>query len=97
MVTMRMLRRYRPALLALMLLLTQVAVASHLTAHFHPQIDHCPLCVSQAHPMAAIPPSQPVLQAVDEAQQALFIVPPPPPAQSVDRAYYQRAPPLLFP
>jgi len=94
---MRMIRRYRPALLALMLLLTQVAVASHLTAHFHPQLDQCPLCVSQAHPMAAIPPSQPILQALGEAQQALFVVPLSPQAQSEDRAYHQRAPPVPSP
>ena len=47
--------RLRFLLLALMVAASHVALASHVTAHFQPDLEQCELCVSQAHPLAAIP------------------------------------------
>jgi len=47
--------RLRLLLLALMVVVSHVALLSHATAHFVPALEHCELCVSQAQPMAAIP------------------------------------------
>ena len=90
---MHRLRKYRVAALALMLVLSQVALAAHITAHFHPQLDECELCVSQAHPMAAIPPSQPLPPVAAHEQQTVFSVPAAPDGAWTPRAYHQRAPP----
>lgn len=90
---MRSACKYRPALLALMLVLTQVALASHMTAHFFPHLDECELCVSQAHPVAAIPPTQPLIPGHTLAQRAVFEVPRAPDGVPAVPNYRQRAPP----
>jgi len=45
----------RIVLLALMLAVSHVALMSHVTAHFSPQLEQCELCVSQAQLQSAIP------------------------------------------
>jgi len=47
----------RIAILALMLVVSHVALMSHVTAHFEPQLEQCELCVSQAQLFSAIPSS----------------------------------------
>ena len=92
---MRKIARFRIALLALMLVVSQVALISHVTAHFSPNLDQCELCVGQAQLFSAIPssdqgfpvdPGYSVLQEHD-LQYAV-------PAR-FSRAYHPRAPPLL--
>jgi len=94
---MRSARKYRPALLALMLVLTQVALASHMTAHFFPHLDECELCVSQAHPAAAIPPTQALIPSHALVQRAVFEIPRATEGAQVIRSYRQRAPPTTSP
>jgi hypothetical protein len=43
------------AILALMLLTSHVALISHVTAHFEPELEQCELCVSQGQLFNAIP------------------------------------------
>jgi hypothetical protein len=52
--------RFRHLLLALMVTVSHMALVSHVAAHFQPSLDHCELCVSQAHPLAAIPTAETV-------------------------------------
>ena len=47
--------RIRIILLAVMLVASHVALISHVTAHFAPNLDQCELCVSQAQLQSAIP------------------------------------------
>ena len=49
--------RTRIAILALMLVVSHVALMSHVTAHFEPELEQCELCVSQAQLLTAIPSS----------------------------------------
>jgi len=58
--------RFRYLLLALMVTASHVALVSHAAAHFRPSLEQCELCVSQAHPLAAIPTpeSLPVVNGV---------------------------------
>jgi hypothetical protein len=44
----------RIAILALMLVVSHVALISHVTAHFEPQLGQCELCVSQGQLLTAI-------------------------------------------
>jgi hypothetical protein len=92
---MRKIARFRIALLALMLVASHVALISHVTAHFAPNLEQCELCVSQAQLFSAIPssdqgfpvdPGYNVLQisALQYAVPARF-----------STAYHPRAPPLL--
>jgi len=43
------------ALLALMLAVSHIALISHVTAHFEPELEQCELCVSQAQLLSAMP------------------------------------------
>ena len=52
---MRKSARIRITILALMLVVSHVALMSHVTAHFEPQLEQCELCVSQAQLFTAIP------------------------------------------
>ena len=52
---MRKPARIRIAILALMLVVSHVALMSHVTAHFEPQLEQCELCVSQGQLFTAIP------------------------------------------
>jgi hypothetical protein len=56
--------RFRRLLLALLVTVSHMALVSHVAAHFQPSLDHCELCVSQAHPLAAIPMAEAVPSAV---------------------------------
>ena len=51
--------RLRLVVLALMVVVSHVALVSHVTAHFEPALEHCELCVSQPQPLAAIPANTP--------------------------------------
>lgn len=81
-------------LLILMVTVSHVALISHVTAHFQPALEQCELCVSQAHPLAAVPVAEPaafgdtavVLSWPEPAAQ--------PPAAVAARPYFQRAPPV---
>jgi len=85
--------RYRFLLLALMVAISHVALISHVAAHFSPTVEQCELCVSQAHPAAAIPaaeqtPFEPVAMLapnIPDQRPAAACRPPAP--------YLQRAPP----
>ena len=91
---MRKSARIRIAILALMLVASHVALMSHVTAHFEPQLEQCELCVSQAQLLTAIPSSDhgaPVDQGItvshfDTPQRVI--------SASHYRAYHQRAPPI---
>jgi len=73
--------RIRIAILALMLVVSHVALMSHVTAHFEPQLEQCELCVSQAQVDQGITASHfNTPQSVSSARHCL--------------AYHQRAPPI---
>ncbi len=90
---MQRLARFRILLLALMVAVSHVALLSHAAAHFHPALEQCELCVSQAHPQAAIPVTeavQPVTaQCVSSSGRIAPVSPPSPPSHFC----LQRGPP----
>jgi hypothetical protein len=85
--------RLRFLVLALLVAASHVALISHVTAHFQPALEQCELCVSQAHPLAAVP----VAETVAYVPAAVVLDGPPPPARphaaAPERPYSQRAPP----
>jgi len=91
---MRRIARLRIVVLALMLAASHVALMSHVTAHFAPNLDQCELCVSQAQLLSAIPSSE-QLPGVDPGVITLGWNSP---GNTVPclicKAYHQRAPPL---
>jgi hypothetical protein len=81
-------------MLALMVAVSHVALISHVTAHFRPALEQCELCVSQAHPLAAIPVAEPVTFL---ASAITLNWPEPaarPRAAAAAHPYFQRAPPV---
>lgn len=48
----------RRLLLVLLIGASHLALVSHVTAHFQPELEQCELCVSQAQPQAAIPSAE---------------------------------------
>ena len=81
-------------LLSLMVTVSHVALISHVTAHFQPALEQCELCVSQAHPLAAIPVAEPVAFA-DFAFALNWPEPAARPrAAAAAHPYFQRAPPV---
>ena len=50
--------RYRLLALVFMLVVSNLALVGHVTAHFQPQWAECELCVNQAQPLAAIPSAE---------------------------------------
>ena len=90
---MRKSARIRIAILALMLVVSHVALMSHVTAHFEPQLEQCELCVSQAQLFTAIPSSDhgfPVDQGITVSN---FNTPQCVISARHCLAYHQRAPP----
>ena len=91
---MHRIARFRILLLALMVVVSHVALLSHATAHFHPALEQCELCVSQAHPQAALPATEAVLPEVQTWLPRVApigqVQPPSPPSHQPS----QRAPPL---
>jgi hypothetical protein len=87
--------RFRLLLLAFMVAVGHVALVSHVTAHFQPNFEQCELCVSQAHPLAAIPTgeSQPSVECGPMA--GLPPLATRPCVMAVVHPYQQRAPPVL--
>jgi hypothetical protein len=87
--------RFRVLLLAFMVAVGHVALVSHVTAHFHPDLEQCELCVSQAHPLAAIPAAE--TQACAECGPAAGLPPlvTRPSVATVAHPHQQRAPPVL--
>jgi len=81
-------------LLALMLVVSQIALISHVTAHFEPALEQCELCVSQAQLLSAVTSSDHALvidaqfgQAKIECQQCVL-------SERHFFTHQQRAPPL---
>ena len=91
---MRKSAQIRIAILALMLVVSHVALMSHVTAHFEPQLEQCELCVSQAQLFTAILSSDhgvPVDQGITDSH---FDTPQREISASHCLAYHQRAPPI---
>jgi hypothetical protein len=85
--------RLRVLLLCLMVTVSHVALISHVTAHFQPALEQCELCVSQAHPLAAVPAAEPAIFTHSEAALSWPEPAEQPPAAIAARPYFQRAPP----
>lgn len=83
----------RIVLLALMLAVSHVALTSHVTSHFSPDLEQCELCVSYTQHQAAIPSS--AQEALAEPATAGYTLPalPADTAVSLPNANRQRAPP----
>ena len=60
---MTQLARYRLLALVFMLVVSNLALVGHVTAHFQPQWAECELCVNQAQPLAALPAAEPHFEA----------------------------------
>ena len=91
---MRKSAQIRIAILALMLVVSHVALMSHVTAHFEPQLEQCELCVSQAQLFTAILSSDhgvPVDQGITDSH---FNTPQREISACHYLAYHQRAPPI---
>ena len=83
----------RFVLLAFLVAMSNVALLSHVTAHFEPALEQCELCVSQAQPLAAIPVAE-TPPKVDAAPSATLPASPrAAPVAAVLRSQRQRAPP----
>ena len=83
----------RFVLLAFLVAMSNVALLSHVTAHFEPALEQCELCVSQAQPLAAIPAAGP---SIDVPLIAAVSWPPPAAPRAGHASpspYLQRAPP----
>ncbi len=91
---MRRSARYRILALVFMLVVSNLALVSHVTAHFHPKWVECELCVSQAQNAAAIPvadhcpPLEPLVPSV------VYIAPTDPVPVVSRHPKQPRAPPL---
>jgi hypothetical protein len=93
---MRKSARIRIAILALMLVASNVALLSHVTAHFEPGLGQCELCVSQAQLLTAISSANHTTPI--ELQVTVSRIDTPQCVTSIQFcfAYHQRAPPLPF-
>lgn len=84
----------RTALLALILVASHVALVSHVTAHFEPEMEQCELCVSQAQLLSAVASCDHAIVIDDQFGQPGFESQQ---DQLPERHYFtpqQRAPPL---
>jgi hypothetical protein len=81
-------------LLILTLTVSQVALVNHVTAHVQPALEQCELCVSQAHPLAAVPPAEPAVFPVCTVAPGWSEPAERPRAAFTARPYFQRAPPI---
>ena len=81
-------------LLCLMVTVSHVALISHVTAHFQPALEQCELCVSQAHPLAAVPVAAPAVFSSCAVAPGWPEPAGQPPATVAARPYFQRAPPV---
>lgn len=90
---MHRIARFRVLLLAIMVMVSHVALLSHAAAHFMPNLDQCELCVSQAHPLAAIPSAESALSGAPPTGNAPAAISMPSPPVAPACAYQQRAPP----
>jgi hypothetical protein len=86
----------RIVLLALMLAVSHVALISHVTAHFSPQLEQCELCVSQAQLQSAIPCEHNVVSIDTEFNAQLFHRSHQPISANPIIFQRQRAPPVSF-
>jgi hypothetical protein len=62
----------RIVLLALMLAVSHIALISHVTAHFEPQLEQCELCVSQGQLLSAVPVGDHALAVAGQPGLAAF-------------------------
>jgi hypothetical protein len=93
---MRSIFRYRIYALALLLAVSQLALAGHDGAHVTPDLEQCELCVSQAQPLTA---ALPALHAVvTELQRftARFLSLTCIISRRQAQPYHQRAPPEIL-
>jgi hypothetical protein len=86
--------RFRLATLALMLTVSHVALISHVTAHFEPELETCELCVSQAQPIAAIPSADHPVQTASGIEEFWPAATHRPPFTSPGSSFHPRAPPI---
>jgi hypothetical protein len=89
--------RIRIAILVLMLAVSHVALISHVTAHFEPDLEQCELCVSQAQLLAGIPCSDHGLSLDSEFGVLPFLTPQCAIPARRTLVCHQRAPPALSP
>jgi len=94
---LRAIARFRLLALALMLVVSHLALVSHVTAHFEPEWEECELCVSQTQPLAAIVVAGHGISAAECTEQSDFDHSPDPVRTLSCKAYHQRAPPVSFP
>jgi hypothetical protein len=86
--------RIRIVILALMLAVSHIALVSHVTAHFEPELEPCELCVSQAQLLTAIPTSDHDIPVDPEFGVSRFVTPRYSIPVRHGFAYHQRAPPV---
>ena len=91
---MRKSARIRITILAMMLVVSHVALMSHVTAHFEPALEQCELCVSQAQLLTAIPSSDHGVPVDPGINGSHFDTPQCVISGRLCHAYHQRAPPI---
>jgi hypothetical protein len=91
---MRKFARMRVFLLALMLAASHIALASHVTAHFSPNLEKCELCVSHAQLLTAVPTADANFPVDPGYRIPLFDTPGLTVPERRAIAHRQRAPPL---
>ena len=79
-----------------MLAVSHVALLSHVTAHFEPDVEQCELCVSQAELLSAIPAANHCLPVAPETGGFLPATRFCPVTTRSSHNYLQRAPPVPF-
>jgi hypothetical protein len=85
--------RIRIVILALMLAVSHIALVSHVTAHFKPELEPCELCVSQAQLLTAIPTPDHHVPVDSQFGVSRFEAPQYSIPVRRDLVYHQRAPP----
>ena len=93
---MRKSARIRIAILALMLVVSHVALLSHVTAHFEPRPGQCELCVSQAQLLTAISSADHATPVELQVTASRIDTPQCVTSARLCLAYHHRAPPLPF-
>jgi hypothetical protein len=88
----------RKSVLALvfMLVVSNLALVSHVTAHFQPQWAECELCVNHFQPVAALPSADHAIHVDRMATDAECVEPSEPVQTRPHNANPPRAPPIPF-
>jgi hypothetical protein len=85
---------FRAFAVAAVLVLSQLAVACHQTAHFAPDLTECELCVCQAQPLCAPLPTTAAVPLVAQQHLAPMAAIPALVSSAPWSSYHSRAPPL---